>query len=64
MNREEVEKFYETIEEKNRKLENAIDEIENFLNKSGDDLVDDYSLFSETSFYEELVELIKKAKGE
>ena len=49
---------------KNEKIENALDEIENFLNKNGNDLVDDYSLFSETSFYEELKEIIQKAKGE
>lgn len=45
-------------------LENALDEIEKFLNKNGNDLIDDYSLFSETYFYEELKEIIKKAKGD
>lgn len=49
---------------KNEKLENVLDEIENFLNKNGNDLVDDYSLFSETSFYEKLKEIIQKVKGE
>lgn len=55
---------YIDYEDKIHNLYNALDEIENFLNENGNDLVDDYSLFSETSFYEKLKEIIQKAKGD